>query len=304
MVIKEKAIALLCVIAFLVKPPIQRDKINTKLKKANKVLLFVPTSNKSQMTKTSPAKPKPKPRQSLIELPEDSGAIFQAVGILPGNVAFEEQVASITVEGKQYRLFYSKEHRNAFEALKLNVRATGSSQRLIVYPCVRHFPKKEQPYQLAFQVVGFIGKTPIESCISQELQDFEFRIAGLWQFIPVCATPCVTVLKNFSSERIGFIREATVEEKVRFMKASHIPLLWSNPPVRPFRFNPKLEKEQQGSSAFVQITARFLPDEDIFVFKTLRCLPASNSPKGLKAGKKDKAEVLAKSKFQQSKARG
>ncbi len=291
-------------IAFLVKPPIQRDKINTKLKKANKVLLFVPTSNKSQMTKTSPAKPKPKPRQSLIELPEDSGAIFQAVGILPGNVAFEEQVASITVEGKQYRLFYSKEHRNAFEALKLNVRATGSSQRLIVYPCVRHFPKKEQPYQLAFQVVGFIGKTPIESCISQELQDFEFRIAGLWQFIPVCATPCVTVLKNFSSERIGFIREATVEEKVRFMKASHIPLLWSNPPVRPFRFNPKLEKEQQGSSAFVQITARFLPDEDIFVFKTLRCLPASNSPKGLKAGKKDKAEVLAKSKFQQSKARG
>ena len=43
------------------------------------------------MTKTSPAKPKPKPRQSLIELPEDSGAIFQAVGILPGDVAFSEQ---------------------------------------------------------------------------------------------------------------------------------------------------------------------------------------------------------------------
>jgi hypothetical protein len=260
------------------------------------------------MTKTSPTKPivkpKPKPRQELIELPEDSGAIFQAVGILPGDVAFEEQGASITVEGKQYRLFYSREHRNAFEALKLNVKATGSSQRLIVYPYVRHFPKKEQPYQLAFQVVGFIGKTPIEGCISQELQDFEFRIAGLWQFIPVCATPCITVLKNFSSERVTFIKEATVEEKVRFMKASHIPLLWPDPPVRPFRFNPRLEKEQQGSSAFVQITARFLPDQDAFEFEALRYPPASNSPKGLKAGKKDKAEVLAKSKIQQSKAKG
>ena len=256
------------------------------------------------MTKTSPAKPKPKPRQELIELPEDSGAIFQAVGILPGDVAFEDQGASITVEGKQYRLFYSTEHRNAFEALKLNVKATGASQRLIVYPYVRHFPKKEQPYQLAFQVVGFIGKTPIEGCISQELQDFEFRIAGLWQFIPVCGTPCITVLKNFSPERVSFIKEATVEEKVRFMKASHIPLLWSNPPVRPFRFNPRLEKEQQGSSPFVQITASFLPDRDVFEFTTMRSLPAANPPKFLKAGKKDKAEVLAKSKIQQGKAKG
>jgi len=260
------------------------------------------------MTKASPSKPipkpKPKPSQDLIELPEDSGAIFQAVGILPGDVAFEDQGASITVGAKQYRLFYSREHRNAFEALKLNVKATGSSQRLIVYPYVRHFPKKEQPYQLAFQVVGFIGKTAIEGCISQELQDFEFRISGLWQFIPVCGTPCITVLKNFSSERVSFIKEATVEEKVRFMKASHIPLLWSNPPVRPFRFNPRLEKEQQGSSPFVQITASFLPDRDVFEFTTMRSLPAANPPKFLKAGKKDKAFVLAKSKTQQGKNKG
>jgi hypothetical protein len=259
------------------------------------------------MTKTSPSKPipkpKPKPSQSLIELPEDSGAIFQAVGILPGDVTFSDQGASITVEGKQYRLFYSGEHRNAFQALKMHVKATGSSQRLIVYPYVRHLPKREQPYQLAFQVVGFIGK-PIEGCISGELTDFEFRIAGLWQFIPVCATPCITVLKNFSSERVDFIKQATVEEKVRFMKASHIPLLWSNPPVRPFRFNPRLEKEQQGKAAFVQLTARFLPDHDAFEFVAMRCLPASNSPKGLKAGKKDKAEALAKSKSQQGKAKG
>ncbi len=42
------------------------------------------------MTKTSPAKPKPNPQQTLIELLEDSGAIFQAVGIIPGDVVPED----------------------------------------------------------------------------------------------------------------------------------------------------------------------------------------------------------------------
>lgn len=256
------------------------------------------------MTKTSLAKPKPKPRQSLIELPEDSGAIFQAIGLLPGDVVFGERGASLTVEGKQYRLFYSRMRRNAFEALKLNVKATGPSQRLTVYPYIRHFPKKEQPYQLAFQVVGFVKKTPGLNCISRELQDFEFRIAGLWQYIPICGTPCITVLKNYSPDRVNFIKEATVEQKVRFLKPSHIPLVWPDPPVRPFKFNPRLEKEQQGKAAFVQIVASFNPGQDVFQFKALRCLPASNSPKGLKAGKTDKAEVLAKSKSRQKKANG
>ena len=252
------------------------------------------------MTKTSPVKPilKPtlKPRQELIELPEDSGAIFQAVGILPGEVVFNERGASIMVAGKQYPLFYAREHRGAFGALKLQVKATGSSQRLIVYPYVRHFPKREEPHQLGFQLVGFVGRQPVEGCICEELQDFEFRLAGLWQFIPVCSIPCLTVLRNFSEERLVFVKEAAVSEKVKFMKASHIPLLWSKPPVRPFRFNPRFDKENQGRPAFVQVTAKFLSDRDVFEFIALRCLPATNPPKFLKAGKKDKAEAQNKKK--------
>jgi hypothetical protein len=45
------------------------------------------------MTETNPTKPipkpKPKPSQSLIKLPEDSGAIFQAVEIIPGDVCLK-----------------------------------------------------------------------------------------------------------------------------------------------------------------------------------------------------------------------
>lgn len=53
------------------------------------------------MTETNPAKPIPKPSQSLIELPKDSGAIFHAVGILPGDVALSVQGASKRSKGKK-----------------------------------------------------------------------------------------------------------------------------------------------------------------------------------------------------------
>ena len=82
------------------------------------------------------------------------------------------------------------------------------------------------------------------------------------------------------------------QQKVNFMKASHIPLLWRNPPVKPFRFNPKLDKEQQGQASFVEIRATFLPDKDIFEFSSLRSRPSQNPPRSLKAGKKEKVQAL------------
>lgn len=237
-------------------------------------------------------KPVIKPKMALVELPEDTDVFFQAVGILPGSVEFGEKQASIKVGEKVYQLNYAREHKNAFQALKLAVKKKGASQRLIVYPTIRHFPSRDEPLQVAFQTVGFINPDPVEGCISKEIQDFEFRLAGLWQFIPVCQTPVVTVLRNFNDERLAFVKVADLQAKVRFLKASHIPLLWSNSPVKPFRFNPKLDKEEQGKAAFIQVTAKFLPESDTFEFVTLRGLPASNSPKYLKAGKADKAEAL------------
>jgi hypothetical protein len=173
----------------------------------------------------------------------------------------------------------------------LQVKNKGAIQRLIVYPTVRHFPSRDEPYRVAFQVVGFIKPSPVVGCISEAIQDFEFRLSGLWQFIPVCQTPVVTVLRNFNNERLAFVKGADLQEKVRFLKASHIPLLWSGSPVKPFRFNPKLDKEKQGKAAFIQINAKFLPESDTFEFEALRSLPTSNSPKFLKAGKADKAEA-------------
>jgi hypothetical protein len=241
-------------------------------------------------------------------LPENSNAIFQGIGLIVGDVSFSDKKAHVTISSKEYPLFYASSHKKAFEALKIHIKNTGLSQlRLIVYPKIMHFPKREQPYLIGFQVVGFHNlATNLEPgtnsnlSIDKELQDFEFKLSGLWQFIPVCQTPCITIQKNFSEERLTYIKEAPVEQKVNFMKASHVPVMWRNAPIRPFRFNPKLDKENQGQASFVEIKAAFLPDQDIFEFRELRSRPSQASPKSLKAGKKQKAEAL-KAKMQRQK---
>jgi hypothetical protein len=76
------------------------------------------------------------------------------------------------------------------------------------------------------------------------------------------------------------------------MKGQHIPLLWKDAPVPPFRFNPKLQKEEQSKRYFVSIKARFLTDRDVFGFDSLLALPTENVPLFFKAGKKAKAEAV------------
>jgi hypothetical protein len=222
---------------------------------------------------------------------EDSGAIFQAVGIIIGSVKFtDENKSTVTISRKEYQLFYAPRKQRAYEALKKEIEATGEhTQRLVVYPKAIHFPKRDQPHRIAFQLVGF-DKGREEEAVSGELQDLEFKLSGLWQFIPVCPTPCISVFRNFSRERLEYIKQAEPAKKVKFMKASHLPVLWKDAPVRPFRFNPKAGKDQ-GHPAFVEIKAKFLPHRDVFGFVEQIGEPRETAPKFLKASKKDKATV-------------
>jgi hypothetical protein len=226
----------------------------------------------------------------------DSGAIFQAIGVIVGFVKFQEDGKStVTIDQSEYQLYYIPKKQRAFMALKREIEATGNhTQRLVVYPKVTHLPRKEQPHQVAFQLVGF-DQGREEEGISEKLSDNEFQFSGLWQFIPVCPTPCISVFRNFTSERLEYIKQAEPARKVKFMKASHLPILWRDSPTKPFRFNPKAEGDQ-GRPAFVSLKAKFLPARNIFGFVALLALPQETAPKFLKASKKDKATALETSK--------
>nr|WP_246275511.1 hypothetical protein [Brasilonema bromeliae] len=225
---------------------------------------------------------------------EEPGAIFQAVGVVTGKVVFtEENKSTIIIGNKEYPLFYAPKKQRAFEALKKEVQATGeATQRLVVYPRFTHFPRRDQPPQVSFQVVGFDKGRETKGAASEELSDMEFKLCGLWQFIPVCPTPCISIFRNFTKERLDHVKKSEPAKKVKFMKASHLPLFWRDAPVPPFRFNPKAEKEQQGKPVFVQIKAKFLPARDAFAFDSLLGLPLEKPPKFLKVSKEDKATAL------------
>jgi hypothetical protein len=229
---------------------------------------------------------------SQTDITEESSAIFQAVGVIVGEVNLgEDEKNTITIGCSQYQLFYIKKKRKVFDALKKEIETTGNrNQRLVVYPKVIHFPRRDQVHQMAFQLVGF-DRGRESQTVSGELEDNEFKFSGLWQFIPVCQTPCISVFRNFSDERLEFIQQAEPAQKVKFMKASHIPLLWKDASIRPFRFNPKVEKQQQGRAVFVTLKAKFLPGRDVFGFVALTAPPQETAPRFLKASKIDKATV-------------
>ncbi len=244
----------------------------------------------------SPVSEKVEPQPSAtseetVEQELDDNVEFQGIGILKAEVILTEERSIIKLGEKEYRLFYIPGRRQkAYNALKKEIETTGNAvQRLIVYPKLFHFPRKEQPHGIGFQLVGFVSENNTKSGVEEELKDGEFRFCGLWQFIPVCRVPCISIFRNFNDERLAWIKEADPTRKVKFMKASHIPLLWKDAPVRPFRFNPKLEKEEQGKPQFVQVKAKFLPDRDLFGFVEELAPPIEKSPRFLKASKKDKA---------------
>jgi hypothetical protein len=220
---------------------------------------------------------------------EPSEAIFQAIGVIVGEVSISSTGNNtVTIGNSTYPLFYLPRKRREFEALAQEIEATGKhTQRLLVYPKVMHFPRKDEPHQMAFQLVTY-DHGQEKTRLLKQLKDFEFHLSGLWQFIPVCSLPCISIFRNFTRERLEYIKQAEPTDKFKIMKASHLPLLWKDAIVPPFKFNPKADKDQ-GYPMFVSIKAKFLPQKNIFKFDALLSLPQETPPKFLKVSKKDKA---------------
>ncbi|BAZ08338.1 hypothetical protein NIES4071_01430 [Calothrix sp. NIES-4071] len=226
---------------------------------------------------------------------EGSPLFFQAIGIISGVVDIDEENknTTLTISGNKYPLYYiaSNKGLRALDALKKHVANNGNHQRLIVYPRVTHFPGRDKPHQISFQLVGFDPGDNKGMC--DELKDLEFKLSGIWQFIPVCQVPCISIFKNFTEDRLEYVKKSDISKRVKYMKASHIPLFWRDAPVPPFRFNPRVAKEQQGRAYFVSIIAKFLPQKNAFGFESLTQMPLEEPPKFFKASKKMKAEALS-----------
>ncbi|MFB6276290.1 MAG: hypothetical protein ABEI32_09125 [Halothece sp.] len=217
-----------------------------------------------------------------------SEQFFQAIGILRGEVSFDQGRGSIAIAGKEFALQPLPQFSRAYRALQVQAQ-TQPRQRVIVYPKVTHFPEKGKHQAISFQLVGFDGNG---EGISQHLEDGMFLLRGVWQFIPVCRIPCVTVYKNFSRDRLEWVKQSDPAKRVALLRPAHCPVIWKNAPVKPFRYNPKADA--QASPFFVQIQASFIPERNCFGFQSLLAPPTTDLPRHMKPAKKDKMKACTK----------
>ena len=228
------------------------------------------------------SKPQPKP------LEKEESLFFQAVGIVSGVVELDKEQPTITINRKEFPLLYFPPHTQVIKFLRKEIEATNSQyQKLIVYPRVVHFPQSNVRQQVKFCLMGYVGSGSHKegNQITDRLRNNEFQFKGLWQFIPSCKVPCITVYRNSTPELKRQLKEMSEVARHKTLKANHIPVLWRESSVKPFRYNRNLSKSEQEQIAFVQIKARFLPERDVFGFIEEQAPPGDRVPRSLRQKK-------------------
>ena len=181
-------------------------------------------SNPSSSPTTEEAEPQPDSEQETPKQQENEASsskqeenprFFQATGVIEGEVSFDEEgFAKVTLAGQDYRLKITRKYDRT--ALQKHIKETGTArQRLVVYPQTIHFPEPEKQQQIQFQLLRFEKET--KRGILQNLDNMEFQIAGLWQFIPVCRIPCISVFKNFGTSSVVGASNRDSNTKVFFL---------------------------------------------------------------------------------------
>ncbi len=221
--------------------------------------------------KPEPPKPKPEPitqvtvtqvgegevkPESEPESDPEQQLLFSAVGIITGDVHFDEETQhyQVTLDDKPYRLV--KGYDYPWQCFLKHLEAHGSqNMRLVVYPQTIPFPDRNKPHYIKFQLVKHLTDDSHRLC--KDLKDREFFISGIWQHIPVFKLPVCSVHKNKSRQRKQHIKQMPLKTKKHYLKANHIPLFWKKSTIKPYRFNPKKTKEQQGKPKFIQVKAKF-----------------------------------------------
>ncbi len=200
----------------------------------------------------------PKQKQkSLTRPPEDTAPttvegnedkpIFQAIGTLQAKAEKDEEGNFfIRLGGKRYGLFILGYRYKAW--LKQVEANPEQNLFLRVYPKCLMIPRK--PPKMYFQVAAWQEENQWDE------EPGQFRLKGIWQFVPQSRTPVISIYRNHNAE----------DPKGKF-KAAHIPVLMRrDDESAPFRFNPKIAKEDLPPRWFIQGLFKFIPSRDSFGF--------------------------------------
>ncbi|MDE5094855.1 MAG: hypothetical protein O4804_11670 [Trichodesmium sp. St11_bin5] len=209
--------------------------------------------------------------------------LFQGLGVLYGKIIqrYEnnDNYYNVIINDKTYELIIVYPRVRDF--IKKHY-SPEKDRYLTVYPNLVHYPQtreKNKPPKISFTLIAANDSPYLE------LEPNEFKLFGLWQFIAVSKCPVMSIHRN--REKDGNDRVWPLKTKFKdnnklhknLTRANHVPLLWKNAPVKPFRFNPRLDKDQQGDRYFCQVKAKFLADRSVWGFHELLAEPTLDIPK-------------------------
>lgn len=277
-------------------PPFEMETVGASVEGVEFANSRQPTPNTltPHLNQDQPLVSVPSEQELISPFPNDN-AMFQGIGIIVGTVTLKDNNrCQVIISDKQYPLLYSSNSPEPYKALKEEIEKTGNQQhRLIVYPQAGYFGSQKKPYQLSFTLVNFERPTRTNN-IFETLDNFQFKLCGFWQFIPDCPIPCISVYKNFDSGRMSYLKKVTPQRREQFLKAYHLPVIWEEAPVKPFKYNPQLEKDQQEHALFVEIIAQFLPEKNAFNFIQLCSKPSQTAPRFFQMNKQNPAQPKIK----------
>jgi hypothetical protein len=197
---------------------------------------------------------KPSPSQSPV-----SENFFQAIGFIQGVIVpGEDGRIAIQIGSNVYKLYAKPKLLKKLEI--------GKEFLLRVYPSITN-----QKQVFGFKALSIYTGSPEQKIKAEDAIPDIFILKGIWQFYSKSKDTVITVFRN----------EKRYPQDL--CKPTHIPLSRENPEVAPFRFNPNLTKDDKKADRyFVEIQAKFLPEQGLFAFDSLLAKPTKKIPKHLK----------------------
>ncbi len=198
---------------------------------------------------------------------ENSDIFFQAIGVISGQLMLHKKPYTLTVLDKNYQVFF-KNPAKALPAIAKEIKKSGETLRLLVYPNVIYSPGKEDP-NIQFQIVAWPSTDDEPISLFKELKDLDFLLSGFWQFIPGHKIPSLTIFKNYFEEQEEYSKKPNVFKRQKTLKAIHVPLLWNDSLGSPSN-NPITTPQDMTKQPHFNIKARFLPTKDLWEFDSFR----------------------------------
>ena len=246
---------------------IQEISPETGIPEAVPVIESQPAKTKKKKTKKAKVSPENPVSENSPESqdkaePEPQSPIFQAFGFVKGKILEQGSSYVLQIEEQTYPLFGPRERVKSFVGGEDEV-------YLRVYPNWKSNAQKETVLRnLSFTVVAVLAQCP------KNYQVNHFKVRGIWQKVPFLAEPVITVYRNQS-------RGAHDD-----CKPLHFPLVWNDPPVEPFEYDPSFKEKQDHSKRyFCQVKVIFSPETQEFTVSSLLEEPTTMIPPYIKPKK-------------------